>query len=64
MRQDQWTQQNDAELGAVGDFDPSDARSTDFGPRIERFVHQLIAAEEKEQQDVSSADSAATPAHE
>ena len=39
MRQDQWTQPTENELGAIGEFDPNDANSTDFGPRIERFVH-------------------------
>ena len=39
MRQDQWTQPTKNELGAIGEFDPNDANSTDFGPRIERFVH-------------------------
>ena len=63
-RQEQWiSAQNDAELGAVGDFDPSDASSTDFGPRTERFVHQLIAAEEEAtSKEQASADRAETPA--
>ena len=62
MRQDQWLQQNDTELGAVGDFDPSDASSTDFGPRTERFVHTLIAAEETAaSKQEASADRAETP---
>ena len=45
LRVDQWTHTNDTELGAVGDFDPNDSKSTDFGPRIERFVHLLMEAE-------------------